>query len=173
LCTGVDSDVKVAADCAVAGLVFAAFGLGCLVTHSIKFEYRLILFASLAFWALAWVLLLASFAVFAGTIGKDTECKVEAESKQGAVIAQGKFGDIINGGGSYTYGFVIGSWLLTFVPIVLIALRIKFLAGPSPPPIEEPKTEPKVVEPQTAIVTETTVPEVVAPIAATAGEEAI
>lgn len=111
--------------------------------------------------------------MFAGTIGKDTECKVEAESNQGAVIAQGKFGDIINGGGSYTYGFVIGSWLLTFVPIVLIALRIKFLAGPSPPPLEEPKTAPKVVEPQTAIVTETAAPEVVAPIAAPAGEEAI
>ena len=70
-------------------------------------------------------MLLASWATFASTMRSDAECIVEAESKKGAVIAVGKFGDIINGSGSYTFGYVIGAWLLDFVTIALISLRIK------------------------------------------------
>lgn len=71
--------------------------------------------------------MLVSWAVFASTIGKDAECKVEAESGKGIVIASGKLGDIINGSGSYTFGFVIGAWLLSALPTALIAIRIKEL----------------------------------------------
>jgi len=125
LCTGVDTDVKTAGDLGLAGLVFAMIGLGCLVTYSMKQHLQPVLLVSLATWVLAWILLFASWAVFAGAVGKDAECKVEAESKKGVVIAVGKFGDIINESGSYTYGVVIGSWLLSVVPIVLISLRVK------------------------------------------------
>jgi hypothetical protein len=127
LCAGVDSDIKAAADLSVAGLAFAACGLGCLVTHTIRPHSQKILFASLASWILAVVLLLVSWAVFASTIGKDAECKVEAESGKGIVIASGKLGDIINGSGSYTFGFVIGAFLLSGLPTVLVATRIKDL----------------------------------------------
>jgi sodium-dependent phosphate cotransporter len=124
LCSGVEEDVKTAGDLGVAGLAFSAFGLITLVAYSMKQNLTTVLIASLASWIIASVLLLASWATFAGSLGKDAVCKVEAESLEGAVLAIGKFEDITNGG-SYTYGFIIGSWLLSFVPISLIALRIK------------------------------------------------
>lgn len=124
LCTGVDGDIKVAADLAVAGLVFAGAGLGSLIAYSSRQNTHIIVFASFALWVLASVLLLASWAVFTSTLGKDAQCKVEAESGKGVVVAAGRFSDIINESGSFTYGFVIGSWLVAFIPIVLIALRI-------------------------------------------------
>ena len=80
---------------------------------------------SCGLFSLAWVMLLASWTTFAGTISKDTTCIVEAESRTGAVMASGKFGDIINGSGSYTFGFVIGCWLLLPVTIALVAMRIR------------------------------------------------
>jgi len=125
LCTGVETDIKTAGDLCLAGLVFAIIGLGFLLVNVVRPKMESSLLVSLASWALAWILLLASWAVFAGTVGKDAECKVEAESRKGVVIAVGKFGDIINSSGSYTFGVVIGSWLLSVVPIVLISLRIK------------------------------------------------
>jgi len=124
MCSGVEGDVQVAGNLAVAGLVFAAIGLAILVTYSMKQTLAKLLLASIASWVLACFLLLASWATFAGSLGKDAVCKVEAESLKGAVLAHGKFADITNGG-SYTYGFVIGSWLLSVAPISLIALRIK------------------------------------------------
>jgi len=124
MCNGVEEDVKVAGDLGVAGLVFSVIGLATLVTYSMKQNLTIVLVASLASWILASILLFGSWATFAGSLGKDAVCKVEAESLEGAVLAIGKFGDITNGG-SYTYCFIIGSWLLSFVPISLIALRIK------------------------------------------------
>jgi hypothetical protein len=127
LCAGVADDIKSAADLSVVGLVFAGVGLACVVAHAIRQNYQGVLFASLAFWSLAWMFLLASWAVFAGSLSKTAVCKVEAESGNGAVIATGKFGDIIKGSGSYTFGYVIGAWFLSTVPIALIVLRINEL----------------------------------------------
>jgi hypothetical protein len=153
LCAGVDDDIRSAADLSVAGLAFATCGLGCLVTHAIRPNFQKILFASLASWILAWILLLVSWAVFASTIGKDAECKVEAESGTGIVIASGKLGDIINGSGSYTFGFVIGAWLLSGLPTALIAIRIKDLRSSKEATVaqgsavgEDVKPEPEIGE---------------------------
>jgi hypothetical protein len=132
LCAGVEGDIKSAADLSVVGLVFAGSGLACVVAHAIRQNFQGVLFASLAFWSIAWMLLLASWAVFAGSLSKTAVCKVEAESGNGAVIATGKFGDIIMGSGSYTFGFVIGAWLLSTVPIVLIISRINELRSVKP-----------------------------------------
>jgi hypothetical protein len=132
LCAGVSGDIKSAADLSVAGLVFAAGGLVCVVAHAIRQNYQGVLFASFAFWSVAWMLLLASWAVFAGTLSKTAVCKVEAESGDGVVIATGKFGDIIKGSGSYTFGYVIGAWFLSTVPIILILSRINELRGSKP-----------------------------------------
>jgi len=52
----------------------------------------------------------------------------------GAVWAHGRFGDIFNAGG-YAYGFVLGSWLLVHVPVLLIVLRLK--ADPKPSSADE------------------------------------
>lgn len=51
--------------------------------------------------------------MFASALGADAECKVMDASGTGAVIATGKFGDIIEDGGSFSYNFLIYSWLLT------------------------------------------------------------
>jgi len=124
MCTGVEGDIETAADLSVAGLVFSMIGLATLVTYSMKQNLTGILCTSFLSWGIAFILLFASWTVFAGTLGKEAVCKVEAESLEGAVLAKGKFGEISNGG-SYTYGFVIGSWLLSVVPITLIYLRIR------------------------------------------------
>jgi len=145
LCAGVDGDIETAGKLSVAGLVFAGLGLACLIAHTMRQNFQKVLLTSMGFWLLAWVLLLASWASFASIIGKDAECKVEAESRKGAVIASGKFGDIINGSGSYTYGVVCGSWLLASVPITLIGLRIKDLRNPKPEESQQP-AESKVAE---------------------------
>jgi sodium-dependent phosphate cotransporter len=154
LCAGVEGDVKSAADLSVVGLVFAGFGLASVLAHAIRQNYQGVLFASLAFWAIAWMFLLASWAVFAGSLSKTAVCKVEAESGQGAVIATGKFGDIINNSGSYTFGYVIGAWLLSTVPIILIVLRINELRKPKQGEAEpkqgeaEPSTKEVVSQPE-------------------------
>jgi len=102
------------------------------------------------------ILLLASWAVFASTTGKDAECKVEAESGKGVVIASGKFGDIINGSGSYTFGYVIGAWLMSGLPIALIAVRIKDLPDSKEKEVAHDSAEGEVVKPEPKESTEST-----------------
>merc|ERR1719263_182520 len=97
-------------------------------------------------------MLLASWSTFAGTIGKDAKCIVEADSKKGAVVASGKFGDIINGSGSYTFGFVIGSWLLLSVTITLVLLRVKDInkGAQKAQPVKAQEEEPEPVSQEPA-----------------------
>jgi len=133
LCTGVDGQIKVAGDLSVAGLVFAAVGQTCLLVYSMKLNLLKVLMSSLAFFVLAWVTLLASWASFASTGSADASCIVEDEnSPNQAVIATGKFADIINGQGSYTFGFVIGAWIVLFVTIPLLAIRIQSTRSAAP-----------------------------------------
>jgi len=125
LCTKVDGPLKAAGALGVVGFVMALVAQIMLVTNSMRPDFTQALMASLAFWALAWVFLLASWSTFASTISMDAECLVGAESGTGVVKAIGKFGDIINGSGSYTFAFVICAWLLLPVPMALIGLRIR------------------------------------------------
>eukprot|EP00747_Dinoflagellata_sp_TGD_P161205 gnl/TRDRNA2_/TRDRNA2_178057_c0_seq9.p1 gnl/TRDRNA2_/TRDRNA2_178057_c0~~gnl/TRDRNA2_/TRDRNA2_178057_c0_seq9.p1 ORF type:complete len:897 (+),score=140.98 gnl/TRDRNA2_/TRDRNA2_178057_c0_seq9:156-2693(+) len=126
ICTEVDGPIKAAGDLSVAALVFAAIAQASVLVYSYQQDKTKLLMVACGLFSLAWVLLLASWASFAGTLGQDTTCIVEAESRLGAVMANGKFGDIINGGtGSYTYGYVIGCWCLLPVTIALCAMRIK------------------------------------------------
>jgi hypothetical protein len=141
LCTNVDGSIKVAADLSVVGLVLAGVGQICLLIYSMKLNLHQVLMASGGFFGLTSVFLLASWAVFAGVAKKDSRCIVEADSQKGAVLAHGKFGEIINGTGSYTYAVVIGAWLLLFVPIVLIGQRIKDVMTPEPPQKQAEKIE--------------------------------
>merc|ERR1712232_480889 len=146
LCSGVEGNIKSAADLSVVGLVFAGCGLACVVTHAIRQNYQGVLFISLAFWIIAWTFLLASWAVFAGSLGKNAVCKVEAESGKGAVVATGKFGDIINLSGSYTFAVVIGARLLSSVPITLILFRINGLRAVKQQGDSEPMQDSKLEE---------------------------
>jgi len=83
-----------------------------------------VLQCSLAAFFMAWVLLLASWAVFAGTIDDKATCTVMDASATGAVVASGNFGDIVHGSGSYSYAFVIGAWILLNLIIGVVAHRI-------------------------------------------------
>jgi hypothetical protein len=125
LCTDVDGPLKNAGDCSVSGLVFAGLGQAFLLVYSMRPKKTNMLWASEACFAVAWILLLASWAIFARVSSQDATCIVEAESKTGAVIASGQFSDIVNGRGSYTFGFVIGAWLLLLPTMTLIGLRLK------------------------------------------------
>merc|ERR1712217_577553 len=79
-----------------------------------------VLIASLANFSIGWICLLVSWATFASAVSDKAACIVMDVSKTGVVTATGNFGDIINGVGSYSYLFVILSWLLvTFVIGVL------------------------------------------------------
>jgi len=125
VCTGVDSIIPVAGNFAVVGLVFVGLGQITLIGASMWQDRLLPLVLSLASYVFAWAAMLVSWTTFAGATNTHATCIVEDESGAGAVMASGRFGDITNGNGSYTFGFVIGAWLLSVVTIALIALRVR------------------------------------------------
>jgi len=119
-----------------AGFAFTVLGQACLMVNSVKIEMVKPFFASIAFFALAWVLLLASWATFAGSLGDDVSCTVvdsvawgcgagANSSSKCAVTAKGKFEDIVNP--SYIYGYVVGCWLLLSIIIALQSTQVPVL----------------------------------------------
>jgi sodium-dependent phosphate cotransporter len=150
MCTNVDGSIKSAADLSVVGLVLAGIGQICLLVYSMKQHLHKVAMVSCGFFGLASIFLLSSWAVFAGIKNKDSKCIVEADSNKGAIYASGKFGEIINDAGSYTYGVVIGAWLLLFLPMALLVIRIKNVMTPAPksePYIQQEEIEPIQVAP--------------------------
>jgi hypothetical protein len=83
-----------------------------------------VLLGSLANFTLGWMWLLISWAIFASAVGSEATCVVMDASATGAVVATGNFGDIINASGSYSYAFVIASWIITSFVIVLMAQHV-------------------------------------------------
>jgi len=82
------------------------------------------LIASLANFCIGWTCLLCSWAMFASAMGDKATCTVMDASKTGAVKASGNFGDIIVYSGSYSYYFVIFSWILTTLVIGVVAQKV-------------------------------------------------
>lgn len=150
LCTDVDVPIKHAGNCAVSGLAFVMLGQVCLLVYSMRLNMSAVLWTSEASFAVAWVLLLASWATFANLTSQEATCIVESESRQGAVIASGTFGDIINGRGSYTFGFVIGAWLVLSATISVVGARLWCIVkGDGKEQVSMPETvvsEPKVAK---------------------------
>jgi len=110
-----------------AGFAFLAVGQILLVAYgamgkkAIKFK---VLVASVANFSAGWICLLISWAMFNSAVNTKATCTVMDASKTGVVVATGNFGDIINASGSYSYGMVIASWVLTTLVIGVIAQRI-------------------------------------------------
>jgi len=73
---------------------------------------------------LAWILLLASWAVFTSAVAEETTCTIIDASDAGAVLASGKFGDIIKGEGSYSYALVLGAWCLMTLVVGVLVQRV-------------------------------------------------
>jgi len=118
-----DSSLLLAGNLAWAGTACVAIAQMCLLVYQFLHKSRPmanVLYASLALFSIAWVLLLVSWIIFTAAVGGDVECIVLDVSTTGAVVATGKFGDIINERGSYSYGFVIGSWI--FVTFIIAGL---------------------------------------------------
>merc|ERR1719221_29071 len=152
LCTQIDGSVKASADLSVVGLTLAGVGQVALLVYSFRLNLKPALQVAFAFFVLAWFFLMISWAVFAASLGKNCECLVEADSNKGVVVASGQFREIINGSGGYTYGFIIGAWLLMFIPITLMALRIKEDMSSVPPQRQDSETSKVPLEVYTAPV---------------------
>jgi len=118
--------LKSAGDLGVSALVFHSIALTCLMVYCYTWKKRdmsKLLIASLALFWIAWTLLFVAWIIIAVISGKKATCLVEHISKTGAVWATGTFSDIVNGP-SYTFGCVVGAWILYFVTIIAIILRI-------------------------------------------------
>jgi len=112
---------------AVVGLIAAFAGQFLLMAYVFmdgKRDMKKFLMSSVASFAACWLFLLCSFAVFASALGSDAECLVMHESGNGAVIATGKFGDILERAGSYSYDFIIISWVLTMAILAILVHRV-------------------------------------------------
>jgi hypothetical protein len=89
-----------------------------------KRDMLMVLAASLASFLLAWVLLLYCWAVFANAVRSDVRCLIIDASRNGVVTASGAFGDIVHGQGSYSFAFVVASWVLATAVVGVVSHRL-------------------------------------------------
>jgi sodium-dependent phosphate cotransporter len=126
LCTDVGG-VTTAGNLGTAGTVFLSLGLVMVVVYTFFNESKDMskaLGMGVASLVLSWILLLASWASFMSMMGQSTTCYIQNDNAEGIIAAKGKFGDIINGSGSYTYYYVIGAWLVLTLVIGVVILRV-------------------------------------------------
>ena len=119
----------------VVGIITAVAGQTSLLSYLFlhgKRDMKKFLVGSLVCFALCWVFLLASWGVFAGALGSPATCKLIDESGTGAIIAKGNFGDIINSG-SFSYGYVITSWVFTMPVMAFIGHKLSLAEVSAPP----------------------------------------
>jgi len=126
LCTDIGG-VTHAGNLGTAGTVFLSLGLAMMVVYTFLNESKnvsKVLLMGATSLVLSWVMLLASWATFASMMGQSTTCYIESDHAEGIVAAKGKFGDIINGSGSYTYYYVIGAWVVLTLVLGVVIHRI-------------------------------------------------
>jgi len=119
--------IQSAGNLAVAGIVFAMLGMALLLVYQMlrsKKDVSKALPASVGVFALTWVLLLASWATFAGTVNSETSCTIVDATTRKAVVATGTLSDITKNAGSFSYGFVIGAWVLLTLTLPVIVHRV-------------------------------------------------
>jgi len=110
--------------CGFAFIFIAQFLLITYGAMGVKPSKLKVLIASLASFSIGWMCLLVSWAVFASAVSGKATCTVMDVSTTGLVTASGNFGDIINASGSYSYLFVILSWLMTTLVIGVLAQKV-------------------------------------------------
>lgn len=118
-----------AGNLASAGLVFTCIGQVLLLAYlfrRLKQDMAKCLIAATANFALAWFMLLASWASFAGVVNGEATCVIVDVTTRKAALAKGPFGTIINEQGSYCYGFIIFSWILLTCILPLLVQRVLF-----------------------------------------------
>jgi len=110
--------------CGFAFIFIAQFLLITYGSMGVKPSKLKVLIASLANFSIGWICLLVSWAVFASAVSGKATCTVMDVSTTGLVSVSGNFGDIINASGSYSYLFVILSWLMTTLVIGVLAQKV-------------------------------------------------
>jgi len=119
------SKVKVAGDVGVVALVCTIIAQISVIAYTSMHKSRdmtMLLTFSLVFWALAWLFCLVSWLSFISGSNAQATCMVTDVSATGAVLATGAFKDIAQS--SYTFGCVLGSWLMIKIVMVCIAVRL-------------------------------------------------
>jgi len=126
LCPGMEGSLKVIGDLSVVGLVGAGIGLMSLILSRMfgKLETAVFLKVSLAGFVFSWCFLLVAWASFADVSEQNATCIVEAESHNGVVWAHGQFHEIFSAG-AYAFGVLLGCWLLLFITMLLVVVRMK------------------------------------------------
>jgi len=162
--------IKVAGDVGVVALVCAIIGHVAVMTYNSmqkKRDMKMMLIFSLGSWCLTWLFCFVAWLCFFTASQEEATCVVEDVSGNGAVLAKGAFKDIASS--SYTFGCVLGSWILSLVAIFAILARLstapKFGAaqGRQIGDIGSPKSESvavPVVEPVVEAVAEANQPAV-------------
>jgi sodium-dependent phosphate cotransporter len=105
-----------------------------------KRDMKVFLQASLAGFLSCWIFLLASWWVFADALEQEATAIIIHDSKKGAVVAGGKFKDIVANEGSISFIFVIGAWVCASISIALISHRLYTTSVRAPDPA------PKAIE---------------------------
>jgi len=117
--------VKVAGDCGVVGLVCVILGQITVIAYNSMHKKRdmtMVLASSLGCWCVGWLFCFVSWTTYLSASNAEATCVVEDVSHTGAVLATGAFKDIA--GSSYTFGCVVGSWLMLKVIILAVGLRL-------------------------------------------------
>jgi hypothetical protein len=126
LCPGMEGSLKVVGDFAAVALVCTSIGLTCLLIFQFMRQERkniVLLQVSLGGFCLAFIFVFISWVSLSSMQSEKATCIVEAESGTGAVKAHGQFRDIFSTG-AYAFPFLVGSWILLTIPMLLILLRI-------------------------------------------------
>jgi hypothetical protein len=117
--------MKVVGDVGCVAFVFAFLGHVAVLVYNSQYkkkDVKMVLVFGLVSWLFMWVFSFISWLHYV-TVSKDkTTCVVEDVSGTGAVLATGAFKDIA--GSSYTFGYMIGSWIISLVVIVSILVRL-------------------------------------------------
>jgi len=88
----------------------------------------MVLASSLGFWCVGWLFCFVSWTSYLSASNALATCVVEDVSHTGAVLATGAFKDIASS--SYTFGYVVGSWLM--LKVIILAVGLRLLSGSKP-----------------------------------------
>eukprot|EP00930_Biecheleria_cincta_P075987 TRINITY_DN6318_c0_g1_i3.p1 TRINITY_DN6318_c0_g1~~TRINITY_DN6318_c0_g1_i3.p1 ORF type:complete len:844 (-),score=169.05 TRINITY_DN6318_c0_g1_i3:427-2958(-) len=99
-----------------------------------KRDMNLFLQASLAGFVCCWIFLVATLWVFADALEQESTAIIIHDSKKGAIVAGGKFKDIVANEGGIGAGFVIGAWVCASISIAVISHRLYVTSVKAPDP---------------------------------------
>jgi len=127
----------------VAGIVAQTLLLLYVFLDGGKRDMKPVLQASLAGFVCCWIFLLASWWVFADALEQEATAVIVHDSKKGAVVAGGKFKDIITNEGGISFSFLIGAWVCASISTAAILHRLYVTSVKVPSPTLE-ANEPAV-----------------------------